>query len=159
MNLRKLILPLIAVGALLCGLVPALSAQPGVVWQNVAVCDPNFPNNCFSPPAGNAITPVVSTAAESGHVLKTASGNLWGVTVTTAATPGYLMTFNAVAVPGDGAVTPINCVAVAANTTVSISFAGGPAEAFSTGISVAFSSTGCATKTASATAWFTGLVQ
>lgn len=105
------------------------------------------------------ITPVVSTAAEGGHVLKSSAGSLYGVYVTSGATAGYLMVFNATSVPGDGAVTPVECVPVPANSVVSLNYGPGPAAAFSTGITAVFSTTGCFTKTVSNTAFFQGFVK
>jgi hypothetical protein len=69
------------------------------------------------------------------------------------------MVFNATSAPIDGAVTPQNCIQVPANSTNFLNWAPQPPEWYSTGISVAFSTTGCFTKTASATAFFHALVQ
>jgi hypothetical protein len=112
----------------------------------------------IAPTAGSAagITPVVSSAAESNHVLKGSAGNLYSLYVTTGATAGYLMTFNATSAPADGAVTPIDCVQAPANQTTGLTFGSGPPDVYSTGITAVFSSTGCFTKTASATAFFKG---
>lgn len=114
-----------------------------------------------SPSSGTAagITPVVSATLESNHVLDASPGNLYWLNVTSGATAGYLMTFNATSAPGDGAVTPIDCVQVPINSTVSLATAGAPPETFATGITAVFSSTGCFTKTASATAFFNGGVK
>lgn len=114
--------------------------------------------NCVVPPGGPA-TPVVSAAAEGGHVLKASPGCLLAVYVTISSTAGYLMVFNSTTVPADGAVTPIECIQVAASTSIGLNFAPQPPEWYSTGIAVAFSTTGCFTKTVSATAFFHGLVQ
>lgn len=103
------------------------------------------------------IIPVVSTAAESSHVLKASAGNLYAYQVTTGAVAGYVMIFNATSAPVDGAVTPVKCVAVPATATVGVS--NSPPEYFSTGITAVFSTTGCFTKTASATAMFSGDVK
>lgn len=110
-----------------------------------------------SPAPAAGITPVVSAAVESNHVLKASAGNLYAYQVTTGAAAGYVMLFNALSAPVDGAVTPVKCVAVAANSTVGVSM--NPPEAFSTGITIVFSTTGCFTKTASATAMFSGDVK
>ena len=59
-------------------------------------------------------------------MIKASSGNLYSLYVTAGATPGFLMTFNAKSVPSDGPVTPVECVAVPANSTVSVSFNGPP---------------------------------
>lgn len=107
--------------------------------------------------AAGAITPVVSTTTEGSHVLKAGAGNFYSLVTTTGAASGYVMVFNATSAPVDGAVTPIECVAVAANSTVSIVYSIIP-SAFSTGITAVFSTTGCFTKTISATAFFSGKV-
>jgi hypothetical protein len=104
------------------------------------------------------ITPVVSATAEAGHLIKGAAGNLYSLYVTTGATAGYVMTFNANAVPADGSVTPVECVVAPANSTISISF-NGPPDIYSLGIVAVFSSTGCFTKTASPTAFFKARAQ
>jgi hypothetical protein len=108
--------------------------------------------------ANGAIAPIVSTVAESAHILKASAGNLYRASVTAGASAGFLMVFNATTAPADGAVTPLVCRPVAANGQVEANFAGLPAR-FSTGITAVFSTTGCFTKTASATASFEGYVQ
>jgi hypothetical protein len=110
-------------------------------------------------PAGGPGTPVVSTAAESGRVLKAAKGCIISGYVTTGAVAGYMMIFNSTTVPADGAVAPINCIYVPANTSIGLNWAPQPPEWYSLGIAIAFSTTGCFTKTASATAFFHALVQ
>lgn len=114
--------------------------------------------NCLVP-ASFPGTPVVSASAEAAHVLKAAPGCLIATYVVTGAASGYLMVLNATSKPIDGAVTPIHCVPVAANSSQFINFAPQPPEWYSTGITVIFSTTGCFTKTESATAFFHGLVQ
>ncbi len=104
------------------------------------------------------IAPVVSAMPESSHLIKAAPGNLYSLYATTGATAGYVMTFNATTAPADGAVNPIECVTAPANSTISITF-DGPPDIYSVGIVVVFSSTGCFTKTASATAFFKARAQ
>lgn len=161
----------------------ALLVPAGVLWaaappslsNSVAVCDPNSPTVCFagsdanfgssanpifvtgSSSASGGIAPIVSAAAEASHVLKSSAGNLYAYQVTTGASAGYVLIFDAASAPGDGAVTPKKCVAVQANTTVGATMS--PPEAFATGITVVFSTTGCFTKTASATAFISGDVR
>jgi len=106
-----------------------------------------------------AITPGSSAALEASHVLKASAGNLYSVYVVTGATAGFLMTFNATSAPADGAVTPVECIPVPANSVVSISFSGAPPDFYSTGIVAVFSTTGPFTKTSSATAFFKWRVQ
>lgn len=107
----------------------------------------------------NGITAVVSASAEGSHVLKASAGNLYSIYVTTGVTAGYLMVFNATSAPVDGAVTPNQCVWAPANATTSVNYGSGPPGVYSTGITAVFSSTGCFTKTASATAFFHGRVK
>lgn len=139
-----------------------------VIAASLASAD--LPNSVL--PGGNAaveivpdstttigITRIVSAAAESNHVLKGSAGNLYGVYVTTGATAGYLLVFNATSAPVDGAVTPSECLWAPANSTTFLNFNPGPPAIFSTGITAVFSSTGCFTKTASATAYFAGSVK
>ncbi len=104
------------------------------------------------------IVPVVSAAAEASLPIKAAPGNLYSLYVTTGATAGYVMTFNATVPPADGTVTPIECVMAPANSTVSISF-DGPPDIYSIGIVAVFSTTGCFLKTASPTAFFKARAQ
>lgn len=111
----------------------------------------------------NGAPPVASTAVESGHVLKASPGVLYGLVVTSTVN-GLVMVFNSATVPADGAVTPIYCLRLTPDSggagTFGINFIPGPTATFSTGISVAMSTgTNCANKTASATAWFTGMVK
>jgi hypothetical protein len=110
-------------------------------------------------PINAAATPVVSAAAEGSHILKASPGCLVATYVTVGATGGFLLVFNLTTVPGDGAVTPTECIQVLANTTNYLNWAPQPPEWFSNGIVVVFSTTGCFTKTISATAFFHGIVQ
>jgi hypothetical protein len=97
-------------------------------------------------------------AVSSGFVLKAGTAVLAGMNVTTGAAAGYVMVFDAATVPADGAVTPLRCLPVAANTGVDINFRGSPLK-FDTGAVIAFSTTGCYTKTSSATAFIAGDIQ
>jgi hypothetical protein len=110
--------------------------------------------------ASSGIPPTASSALESSHVLKASAGNLSSLSVTIGTTSGYLMVFDAASAPADGAVTPKYAWPVTSNGTNSalgISWTV-PAQ-FLTGVTVVFSSTGPLTKTASATAFFSGQVQ
>lgn len=104
-----------------------------------------------------ALAAVSSTAAESSHILKSSAGTIYSLTVTTGATAGYVLVFNATSAPSDGSVTPSDCVSVSAGASTGITWS--PPLSLSTGITVVFSSSGCFTKTASATAFFSGQVQ
>lgn len=109
--------------------------------------------------ASAAIAPISSSVAESSHVLKASAGNLYGLHVSTAAASGYVMVFDATSAPGDGTVAPAMCMAIPVNSTLGISPGSNVPIAFATGITVVFSTTGCFTKTASATAFISGYVK
>jgi hypothetical protein len=99
----------------------------------------------------SAATPVSTTAV--GSNLTTTTGQLLYINVTSGASAGYVMVFNTASAPADGAVTPTFCYVLAANSTLSTTYNAIAAPNFSTGITVVFSTTGCFTKTASATAF------
>jgi hypothetical protein len=109
----------------------------------------NCGSGCSS--SSSPITPVVSGALESNHVLKNAAGTLISLNISPTV-DGYLMVFNATSAPADGAVTPTLCIPVAAGQVSALQWAVG--ETYSTGITAVMSTTGCFTKTASATAFF-----
>lgn len=114
----------------------------------------------IAPTSGAAagIAAVVSSTLETGHVLKNAAGNLYGVEVVTTSVAGYLLVFNATAVPAAGAVTPVAACYAGAFGTCALNFM--PPLVMSTGISVAFSaSTTPFTKTDSATAFLSGQIK
>jgi hypothetical protein len=104
--------------------------------------------------------PVPSAATEATHVLKGSAGILYSLDVTIGAVSGWVMIFDATSAPADGAVTPKFCRYIKSDGTAgATSLAWVNPLSLVTGISVAFSSTGCFTKTASSTAFFEGQVQ
>jgi hypothetical protein len=112
--------------------------------------------------AADGVTPVVAGSASSGIVVKSSAGNLYSVSATCTAAC-WLMVFNSVTVPADGATTAgvasgnlQECLPIGAGGTGGVDYRSGPAEAFSVGIAAAISSTPCATKTASAVALING---
>lgn len=98
------------------------------------------------------------TSVCSNLVLKASSGNLYSGNLTSGASAGYVMIFNATSAPADGTVTPAYCSVLSANSTWNMANTPIPAL-FSTGITIVFSTTGCFTKTASATAFISGQFQ
>ena len=93
-----------------------------------------------------------STAAEACHVFATRPVNMTGYSVTSGATAGFIMVFDAATAPADGAVTPaLPAQTIAATATVQYQPTLSPAR-FGNGLVICFSSTGPFTKTASATA-------
>lgn len=114
-------------------------------------------NLLVSSGATAATTTASSTAAGSNLVLKASAGNLYALTTTIGATSGYLMLFDATALPSNGAVTPVYCVPIDSNGTngsLAVNFF--PPKRFGTGITAGFSTTGCFSLTASTTASFFG---
>lgn len=104
-----------------------------------------------------ATTRSSGTAAASSQVLKASAGNLYDLKVTIGATSGYLLLFDATSLPSNGAVTPVFCERVNSDGTAGgASFAWPMPFPFATGITAGFSTTGCFTLTASATAAFFG---
>lgn len=96
---------------------------------------------------GNPIAITQSGASENGHVFKTSSGLLYDIQVAVASTSGYLMVFDSATIPADGAVTPIMCLQTASAYSQNVTLA--YPVPFKNGLSVAFSTTGCFTKTGS----------
>lgn len=100
------------------------------------------------------VAPVVSSAVETGHVIKAGAGNLYNFNVsadsTLSAVAWAVMVFNSTTVPAAGAVTPVKCYLAPIGTT-SISGDFSTPLYLATGISMAVS-TGqtCFTKTDSA---------
>ena len=108
------------------------------------------------------ITPVVSASAESSHVLKAGAGNLYSVyAINQTSTSGYLVVLNATSAPADGAIAPLACTSIPANSTAFLNYSGGPPAVYSTGITaVVTSATSCFTKTTGIiTAFISGSVQ
>lgn len=105
--------------------------------------------------AALGIVPVVSSALETGHIIKGSPGNLFGLNVATTSAGGYVQIFNTTTVPAAGAVTPIKAYALPANSALVIGF--DPPLQCGVGICIAFSSaTTPFTKTDSATAFISG---
>lgn len=100
-----------------------------------------------------------STAVASNRVMKATAGSLLSLTVSTTTVSGWLMLFNATALPANGVVTPAYCIPVKSDgTSGGAAFQWSTPLSFTTGIVAGFSSTGCFTLTASATAAFFGQV-
>lgn len=99
-----------------------------------------------------------TSAASSALIVKTVGADLYDVNVVSGASAGYVLVLDANAVPADGTVTPALCLPVAANTGLDISLRAQPMF-FRAGIVVVFSTTGCFSKTASATAFISAAAQ
>jgi len=111
---------------------------------------------------------VVSTATETGHVFKGASGALFRFQVNTGGSAGWVLLVDGIVVPSNGAVVGCSganstgCVAawwqVGSSTTLTVDYGQLPQRLFN-GITVVFSTTGPFTMTSSATAVFAGTTQ
>lgn len=107
--------------------------------------------------AAGGLAPVVAGSAASSVVAKAGAGNLYSAYATCTAAC-WLMAFNATSLPANGATTAgvasgnlQDCVPIASGGLGSISVGGGPPEVFTVGITLAISSTACATLTAATT--------
>lgn len=103
--------------------------------------------------ANTGVAATVTSAVASSLIGKASAGNLYGLNVVAGASAGFVMIFNATSAPADGAVTPVKCWSIAANSTLDVQWRALPIY-FATGITAVFSTTGCFSKTASATAFF-----
>lgn len=108
------------------------------------------------------LTPTTSAALAANTVIKASAGNLYSFEVsansTLAAAAWWIMIYNATSAPADGAVTPLKCYAMPLGTTAFAAAFPTPV-AFSTGITIGVSTTGCFTKTASTNAFISGDAQ
>ena len=131
------------------------NATPVTAGYMTTVGCPSGQSSCFVPI--NPVAPTASAAAASSLILKASAGDLFGFSATSGASAGFVMVFDAASAPADGAVTPKYCYALPAGQTVGASYS--PPASFSTGITLVFSTTGCFSKTASATTMFSGQVR
>lgn len=134
-----------------------------LLWLVLAAGAAQAQTQCVVPPGAPA-TPIIATTAQNttgGFVLKASPGCLLALYVVNSSTAGVLMVFNSATLPGDGAVTPIHCIPIAASSYQYLNFAPQPPEWYSAGIAVAFSTpaTTCSTKTIGSTLFIHGLVQ
>jgi hypothetical protein len=108
---------------------------------------------------GAARTSVSSTSYEANHVITGSAGSLYSFEVqadsTLSAAAWYIMIYNATTAPADGSVTPIKCYQMPSGT-LGANYAFPNPIAFSAGIVIGVSTTGCLTKTASAHAFISG---
>jgi hypothetical protein len=109
--------------------------------------------------ASSSVTHTQSSALASNLVVENAAGNLYSFEVSADSTLSgaawWLMIYDATSAPADGAVTPAKCFAYPSGAT-GASYAFPTPVAFTTGITIAVSTTGCFTKTASAHAFIAG---
>lgn len=126
----------------------SIDATGAVTVGKLADLSLPVPSASASSGTAAAVTPV----AAGSLVAKASGGTLYGVNVTAGASAGYVLIFNATTAPADGTVTPARCIPLAANTGIEVNYRSVPLY-FATGITVVFSTTGCFSKTVSATAF------
>lgn len=153
--MKKLTWAAFIVALLALGVYSAHATEPVMIYGA-------SPNATRSAPA---LTPHKTTSAAATLLLKASEGYLFSAYATNlTATAGFLVVYNAVAVPADGALTGslvLDCAPLPANGIASINYRPGPAANYDTGI-VAFvtSATTCYTKTTGViTAFIKGDVQ
>lgn len=100
------------------------------------------------------VTPQASQTVETSHVVPAGVLFLHGAAITTGATAGFFLILNAAADPGNGAVLPVKCMQIAANSSAGISADPDTTWDFPKGIVLVFSTSGCFIETQSATAFF-----
>lgn len=108
----------------------------------------------------NPIYPQFTTSTSGSLTLN--GYNFYGAQITTSSTAGYVLIFDGTTVPADGTVTPVKCFYVANPGTSYISLdptAPWSSKSNPSGWTIVFSSTGCFTKTISATAFISAQVQ
>jgi hypothetical protein len=148
-----------------CVPVAAATGQLAPSCQDISTTFPLPVAPSPSAAASAGITPVVCGSAVSSCVLKATPGNLYSVYADCTAAC-WLQVFNAVAAPVNGATTAgvaannmVECISIAAGGIGGISYGSGPPAVYSTGITVAVSSTSCATLTLSTVGFIHGLIQ
>jgi hypothetical protein len=160
------------IGALL-GFAALVFASPTLAQSTATPVLPGYVTTNPCPPAQTicynglgSVIPGVAGSSASSAVLLGKPGNLLGAYFTAGGTQGWGMVFNSATAPSNGSTTAgiasgnlEECIYVPADTTQSISFQGLPVEYYSVGITAVFSSTGCGTLTASASAFIHGLGQ
>jgi hypothetical protein len=102
------------------------------------------------------IYPVYTQTVSSSLIAKSQAGWFYSFNGTTSTT-GYFLVFDSATVPADGTVAPLFCYSVAANTTIATGLLNN--VYMNNGIVIVFSTTGCFTKTASATAHISAQVR
>ncbi len=138
------------------GAVAVLIALGLMAGSAVAASSPQ--DNLFN--TAKPTAPVVSSALESNHVLKSSAGILRGFQaniVTCATAPCWVLVFDATSLPGDGAVTPKKWYQVIQNQTLAVGYS--PPLSMATGITLGCSTSGPFTLAATVQCTFSGEVE
>lgn len=141
-----------AAGVKVAGVVPLTCDTSGLNCRPVAQGP--------SAAAAAGIVPVVTTSdAASALVVCASACNLYGFTAKSTVA-GFFIVLNATSAPADGAVTGmLTCIAYPTLGAQATFDAGAAPIRAGTGVTIVFSTTGCYTKTASATATISALAK
>jgi hypothetical protein len=161
-----------ALCALLGGVVVA-AAQRTNYLGTVFIADTTTPSNQLKVNSDGSIN-VDATGGGGGNpsthnqcgslcsslVVKNAAGNLYSFHVSADSTLSgaawWIMVYDLTSAPADGSVTPAKCYALPSGATAFTGAFDAGGVAFTTGITIGVSTTGCFTKTASAHAFIGG---
>jgi hypothetical protein len=109
-------------------------------------------------PVHSPAIPLVSSATlEASHIFRTAPASLYTMQVAGLSAFGWLLVFDAVSPPDDGAVAPVAAIPATALAGTQITFGGTPAL-FVNGVVGVLSTTGPFVKTTGPTGFFSALV-
>ena len=139
----------------------ALLVTAGAYAQNPG--PPGSSVTTVATPASQQALPVQqSTAAEASHIFKATPGNLYSLGVINTSAGGFILFIDGSTVPADGALTSCGttnpagclkaCYPIATGSASAPAYGGlqlqpGPPMSFANGVVIAFSTTGCSTKT------------
>ena len=133
---RRLCLPIAVSAIWLAGLAAAHAQAPNAVG--------------YTPLSSGGLNASRTVAAAGSLVVMTRPGNVYQVSATNASGAGFLLAYDAIAAPADGAgQTPIACLGVELTTTTrTLSFSPGPALAVKNGLVLVYSTgANCYTQT------------
>lgn len=121
-------------------------------WKNVTTDSSPPRENCV--PGLVGVTSVVSA---SGLVVRASPGLAMRISAANqTATAGFLVLLNQTTIPNDGAITPVDCIAMPASGGAVIDYSPGPGSVHSTGIVAVVTATSCFTKTSTVTSFIRG---
>ena len=132
--------------------VPVTTPTGGYTVKAQCTVEVSPPTNSVLSAAGAAPSRSSTTVAASNIVACSAACNAYGFNAVAGGSALYIMAFDATVAPADGTVTPAYCIPLAANAGIDVNWRNRP-KRFGTGMVLVASTTGCFSKTASATAF------
>lgn len=107
--------------------------------------------------ASAGVAPLVApSGVAASRVIRASAGLVAGLQVSSGASAGWVLLYDAASAPSDGAVTPLKVYRLGASSSLILNWPPGQELKVSTGLVAVFSTTGPTTQTSSATAYFTG---